>query len=74
MRRQWFFAAVAVMTCRAASAGEADVIAAKAHRARDGSHDFDAAIRGDDKGRNHYAGRSAVPAPDGTATRAALPR
>lgn len=49
-----------------AVAGEADVEAATATRAADGTWRFDVTVRHADEGWNHYANRWDVLAPDGT--------
>jgi hypothetical protein len=48
-----------------ATAGEADVIAAKAARAKDGTWRFDVTIQSNDKGWDYYADAFEVLAPDG---------
>jgi hypothetical protein len=48
-----------------AAAGEADVIAVKAARAKDGTWRFDVTIRSNDKGWDYYADAFEVVAPDG---------
>jgi hypothetical protein len=53
----------------AASGGEADLISARAIRAANGSFNFDVTIWSQDHGRDHYADRFEVLAPDGMATR-----
>ena len=49
-----------------APAGEADVVAAKARKAADGSYGFDVTLRHADEGWDHYADAWDVLAPDGT--------
>ncbi len=49
-----------------ARAGEADVVAAEAHRSSDGTWRFDVTVRHADTGWEHYADRWEVLAPDGT--------
>ena len=57
-----------------ALAGEADVVAAQATRAGDGTFRFEVAVRHGDEGWDHYADQWDVVAPDGTvlATRVLL--
>lgn len=58
--------ALLVLTVGAASAGEADVIAATATRRTNGLYDFDVTIRSRDTGWDRYADRIEVLAPNGT--------
>ncbi len=46
-------------------AGEADVVAAKVTRARDGAYRFDVTIRSRDRGWDYYCDRFEVLSPDG---------
>lgn len=46
-------------------AGEADVVAASAHRSADGTYRFDVTVRHLDTGWDHYADRWDIVAPDG---------
>ncbi|WP_336623131.1 hypothetical protein [Stappia sp. MMSF_3263] len=55
----WFFVS-------AAQAGEADVLAAKAEQASDGTWRFEVTVAHEDEGWDHYADLWQVLAPDGT--------
>jgi len=58
--------AIMFLTCAApAWAGEADVIAAKVAKGRDGTYDFDVTIRSNDRGWDYYCDRFEVLAPNG---------
>jgi hypothetical protein len=57
---------VAAAAALPATAGEADVEAATATRAGNGTWTFDVTVRHADEGWNHYANRWDVIAPDGT--------
>jgi len=59
-------AMIAVAAAMPAAAGEADVEAATATRAGDGTWTFSVTVRHADEGWNHYANRWDVLAPDGT--------
>ena len=59
------FAAVLLCTHGIATAGEADVIAATAARASDGTWSFDVTIRSNDKNFNYYCDRFEVLSPSG---------
>jgi len=59
------FALVVALCVAAVRAGEADVIAAKARRAGDGTWSFAVTIRSHDKGWKYYCDRFEVLAPDG---------
>ncbi len=65
MRGIWMFVATALLPA-AASAGEADVIDARAERAADGTFRFSVTVRHADEGWDHYADAWEVLAPDGT--------
>lgn len=58
-------AAVFLACAVPAWAGEADVIAAKAAKAGDGTYNFDVTIRSNDRGWDYYCDRFEVLAPDG---------
>jgi len=58
-------ALVAALCAATVRAGEADVIAAKARRAGDGSWSFSVTIRSRDQGWKYYCDRFEVRAPDG---------
>ena len=59
-------AAVALLVASPAWAGEADVVAAEAVRAGDGTWRVSATVRHADEGWDHYADAFDVLAPDGT--------
>jgi hypothetical protein len=46
-------------------AGEADVVAAKVAKGRDGTYNFDVTIRSNDRGWNYFCDRFEVLTPDG---------
>lgn len=54
-----------VASAAAAWAGEADVIAAKVAKSRDGTYNFDVTIRSNDRGWDYYCDRFEVLGPDG---------
>ncbi len=56
---------VLLFACSPAIAGEADVIAAKAVRAPDGTWNFEVTIRSNDKDFNYYCDRFEVISPSG---------
>lgn len=58
--------ATALLAAGVAGAGPADVVAARAERAADGTWRFVVGVRHADEGWNHYADRWEVLAPDGT--------
>lgn len=55
-----------LLAAGAASAGEADVIAANAYPEGPGKWRFEVTVRHDDEGWDHYANKWEVVAPDGT--------
>ena len=65
MRRIWL-AALAVLSCGGAVAGEADVVDVRAVRAGSGAYSFHVTVRHGDTGWDHYADRWDVVAPDGS--------
>ncbi len=75
-RKAWASAAclMLVLTARPTVAGEADVVAATAERAANGTWRFDVTVSHDDEGWDHYADRWEVRDLDGTviATRTLL--
>jgi hypothetical protein len=58
--------AAALLAAGVARAGPADVVAARAERAADGTWRFVVGVRHADEGWDHYADRWEVLAPDGT--------
>lgn len=58
--------AVMVLSPAAGTAGEADVVGAKATKSSDGSYTFEVTVRHGDTGWEHYANRWDVLGPDGT--------
>ena len=62
--RTWL-CALLLLSAGAAWAGEADVVAAEAYRASDGTWRFDVTVRHDDTGWEHYADRWDVVSPAG---------
>ena len=54
-RAGWVLLAILLLSAPAASAGEADVIAAKVRRAPDGSYNFDVTVKSNDRGWDYFA-------------------
>jgi hypothetical protein len=67
MSRIWIFAAaLALGVPVSVSAGEADVVGAKARKDSGGAYSFDVTLRHADEGWDHYADAWDVLGPDGT--------
>ena len=60
------FTGGALLSPKAAFAGEADVVAARATKSADGTFQFSVSVAHDDSGWEHYANAWDVVAPDGT--------